>query len=356
MPALNDRLGPDKAEQSAAVAMRLMQQQGIAPTPPNYTVWYHFVSEDHPDLKRDMQDALKGNGIIEAQTVQTLYDRHFDIREERAKLEEAGNKFIGSISGLVGKLTEARSEYESIDSSMKDRLTRIGRSESRSDLQEQVIALVQDSAKVQALNSVLMDELEFVANEATSMKDTLVDAAQERRIDSLTGLANRDHFTDVLTSRMAEARANAQSLAIVMVDVDDFKIFNGKNGVDMGDNALKLIGSELARHCKDRDLAARYGGQEFAMIFEASNLQTALDRAESLRAAVAGRTIRSKKTGETLGQLTLSVGVATLMSRDDVSGFVERAHAELYTAKKTGKNKVCPTTRLAGAAVDQSTA
>lgn len=345
MPVLNDRLEPDRAEQHAAVAFRLMQQQGIAPTPPNYTVWYHFVSEDHPDLRREMQENLATQAAATSDITLDLYEKHFDVREERRKLETATVDFLQRMGSLSDTLGEARDEYQLLGDSMQYGLDRIGEATSREELQELVISLVRESVRAQALNNVLFEELTQATEEVEAIKDDLIELDHGRQVDSLTGLANRDRFLDMLDRRISEARANAQSVSIAVIDIDDFKAFNLAHGSQLGDQVIRLIGGELARSSKDRDVPCRFGGQEFAVLFDSTSLPDARDRADALRSAVTSRRIKRKGTGEDLGRVTLSIGIAGLTAADSAEKLVERARAELYTAKKTGKNKVSPSAR-----------
>jgi diguanylate cyclase (GGDEF)-like protein len=153
--------------------------------------------------------------------------------------------------------------------------------------------------------------------------------------DELTGLANRRCFDQMLRLEWQRAARTNTPLALLMIDVDNFKAFNDQNGHCRADEVLCEFGRTL-KSCGQRagDLAARYGGEEFAVILPDANTKWALVVAERIRLSML-------ESPQNLGGLTVSIGVASRRPRADrdPSALVKDADAALYRAKANGRNR-----------------
>jgi diguanylate cyclase len=126
----------------------------------------------------------------------------------------------------------------------------------------------------------------------------------------------------------------------MMTDVDHFKRFNDSFGHLTGDQVLKLVALSVKQNVKGQDTAARYGGEEFAVILPNTVLRSAITVAEHIRRAVMTKELMKRSTGEHLGRVTVSIGVATLQKGDTPQTLIERADTCLYAAKHNGRNRV----------------
>ncbi len=167
--------------------------------------------------------------------------------------------------------------------------------------------------------------------------------------DGLTGVANRRHFDLALDHTWLEAMQNGLSIAVAMLDVDHFKLYNDSFGHGVGDECLRAVASQLEDVLRgaggtDRDLIARYGGEEFAAILITDHRQAALI-AHQLRSAIEDMQ-RPHPRSSTAGIVTVSVGVAiatpSLGSSPIASpiGLCAAADTALYAAKNAGRNRV----------------
>ncbi|REJ75152.1 MAG: diguanylate cyclase [Acidobacteria bacterium] len=152
--------------------------------------------------------------------------------------------------------------------------------------------------------------------------------------DDLTGLANRRRFMALLEREFGDRSA----LALITLDVDHFKRINDRRGHAAGDEVLRSLGRTLRASTRRTDVAARIGGEEFAILLPDTVLRAALDVAEKLR-----RTVRSQPvtiTGEEPVHCTVSLGVASRAADDaDPSALLQRADEALYRAKRSGRDR-----------------
>ena len=126
----------------------------------------------------------------------------------------------------------------------------------------------------------------------------------------------------------------------MLTDVDHFKKFNDTFGHLTGDQVLRLVAMSVKQNVKGQDIAARYGGEEFAVVLPNTLLRSAITVADHIRRAVMAKELMKRSTGEHLGRVTISVGVASLRPDDTPQTLIERADTCLYAAKRAGRNQV----------------
>lgn len=195
-----------------------------------------------------------------------------------------------------------------------------------------------------SLNLKNQHELTQVRDKLTTMNRTLQTLAL---VDSLTGLANRRHFDLYLQRNVERSHRLRAPLALLMIDVDYFKIFNDTYGHPAGDDCLKRIGDTLAAlpH-RAEDLVTRYGGEEFAVIMPGTDREAALRFARQALEAIAELRIPNEGIDTPEKIVTISVGVqVSVTERSEAARhqLIAEADHALYVAKRAGKNRVSET-------------
>lgn len=157
--------------------------------------------------------------------------------------------------------------------------------------------------------------------------------------DPLTGLFNRRYFEETLRRELHRAGRDGKPLSIVLLDIDHFKRLNDGFGHDAGDAALKVVGEILGRRTRAGDIACRYGGEEFALVFPGMPADVASARVENLRAQIECEDIYFH--GRALDQVTVSAGIAVYPDHGiDMDSLVHGADGALYKSKEAGRNRV----------------
>jgi two-component system, cell cycle response regulator len=160
------------------------------------------------------------------------------------------------------------------------------------------------------------------------------EARQLADLDALTGLHNRRYFHETLDREVARASRYGRSLALLVLDLDDFKAVNDRIGHLAGDAVLAGAAERVRDVVRSADIACRVGGDEFAVILPESNLADADQLYRRIHDAVSARPIGQA------GHVHLSGGVAELRTEDDAASFFERADEALYRAKNSGKGRI----------------
>lgn len=157
--------------------------------------------------------------------------------------------------------------------------------------------------------------------------------------DALTGLLLRRTFHETATARLAEARRQRRPLSLALLDLDGFKSINDRHGHAAGDDVLATVGRLLTTRLRIEDLRARWGGEEFALVFGNESLQAAASVLDRLRVELGGVTF--KDGGGTLFSATFSAGVASYpQDGETLEVLLAVADARLYAAKRSGRDRV----------------
>ena len=167
--------------------------------------------------------------------------------------------------------------------------------------------------------------------------------------DPLTGLFNRRYMEEALAQEQHRAKRNEMQMAVIMIDIDHFKVFNDNFGHDGGDAVLRALGAFFQMHVRGSDIACRYGGEEFLLILSPSTADGALKRAERIREDAALLSVNHANSD--LANITLSLGLAIFPDHaSEAATIVKAADLALYQAKAEGRNRVVMYTPEAGQA------
>lgn len=161
-------------------------------------------------------------------------------------------------------------------------------------------------------------------------KELIDDLKRQADTDGLTGLLNHRAFQVRLREEAARAQRGEESIALAMIDLDEFKEYNDAHGHPAGDEVLRSFGARLRQLVRAYDVAARYGGEEFALVFPNMGEREATAAVERIREDMAAH-----------GPVTLSAGVAVRDGDEPIAEWIGRTDSVLYRAKARGRNRVC---------------
>ena len=189
----------------------------------------------------------------------------------------------------------------------------------------------------------------FHATVVMARVDTQVRILKQMRIieqfsfvDTLTNIPNRRQFDQALLKEWNRAKRENTPICLLMIDVDHFKMYNDTHGHQQGDKALQTVAGTIVSTLKrPTDIAARWGGEEFAVLLPNTSLDGAFQVAEELRKNIEAALIPCKEK-DSFHHITISAGVAEMQSDKNISieTLVLQADKALYKAKDTGRNKV----------------
>lgn len=158
--------------------------------------------------------------------------------------------------------------------------------------------------------------------------------------DPLTGLLNRRYLIERLAEELKRSKRQEFPMSFMMIDIDDFKLYNDRNGHQAGDLALEMTAQCLKSALRGADVASRYGGEEFCILLPQTTLEEATAIAERIRRRVLRMRFPHGKT-QPLGAVTVSIGVSAFQQGQETpETIIEAADRALYLSKSRGKNRV----------------
>jgi diguanylate cyclase (GGDEF)-like protein len=203
------------------------------------------------------------------------------------------------------------------------------------------VLLIAGQLAVSLDNARIYASLEHkVAERTRDLEDANRQLQQLSITDPLTGLANRRRLADLLAAEWQRGLRTGHRVAVAMIDVDLFKLFNDHYGHLAGDACLRKVAAAANDTASGDHLVARYGGEEFAVVLLGEDVAAARRAAERIRAAV--EALGEPHAKSPIGRVTVSIGVASLIPTPDSTPeqLIEAADVQLYQAKRDGRNRV----------------
>jgi diguanylate cyclase len=185
--------------------------------------------------------------------------------------------------------------------------------------------------------SSMTEKVELLEKQSRNFEKRIQEQQARSLQDALTKLNNRAAFDEYFAREMVRFHNKNFDLAIVVMDLDNFKRINDTYGHTAGDKTLQVISSTLKKHVGSDAFIARYGGEEFVLVFSGTNQENLIDKLNRLRLQVAKLPFKFKSNKVTI---TISIGVTHIKQDDNVHMAFERADGALYQAKEKGKNNV----------------
>jgi diguanylate cyclase len=335
-----DSIDFDYATSPAKQATNLMSTHRVRPTPDNFSVWFRYAAGTSPELNKTI-DVLIGNKRgFDAATNRDLV-RIFLLGNQQADLSDKLRKLVSTAKDL---LTSAIDDQKAQIKTLHDVSTRADQADPKSLIGKLLDELLKATSRAKTL------EVSFnkASQELDKMRETLARSDQNAKTDPLTGLANRRGLDEKLHTAQIKTMERGDPLSVLLIDIDHFKRFNDTYGHQVGDQVLRLTAGMFKQQLRDGDFAARYGGEELMGVLEDADLKATKAIAERIRLTISERKMRKRSTGEELGAITVSIGVAEFQPGESVSDLIERADRALYHAKHAGRNRTATELDLEG--------
>ncbi len=333
----------EDSEQAAALARRAldhMERLRITPHPDNFEVWYAFVAGIDAELTRTLTELLDDQAAFDPDSYQAI-KRSYLGSETTELLHSASESVDTMIASALSSLDAASSNARDYGSKLADFTGSLTIDIEQDSVRKLIAGLIAETRAVMSRNTELESELTDASNRIERLRDNLEDARRASETDGLTGLPNRRAFDLGLEAEIQRARQEDTPLTLLVADIDHFKHFNDTFGHRVGDEVLKLFSRIMKSLLKGRDKPARYGGEEFCALLPATDLEGALSVAEQVRKTISVKALKSARTGQSYGQITVSIGVAELAADDDSATLLDRGDAAMYLAKNSGRNRTC---------------
>ena len=330
----------EQASEYMRLAIPMMKKYGIAMTPANYAVWYEHVAGTNVALSDALEKVIEESGQLTDQQSRDLYERFFDRERDRSALLEMRQELTKVLREVITFIYSGVVTTDKTNNHLNGLLDKLHQDMTPKQVHELIEEVLAETRLAVSAGELLNERLNTAMSEMQSLKKELDETRREAKTDTLTRLANRKAFDDLVTKVTKDADNTGMEVCLIFCDLDMFKDINDKHGHLVGDQVLKVVANTLKESVKGRDLVARYGGEEFSIILVNTSLQNAKVVAENIRQEISSKRIQRKDTHESLGVITMSFGVARYVPSEGVESFMQRADRALYMSKRKGRNSV----------------
>ena len=316
----------------------LLTQEKLPPTPINYSVFYCYLSGFSSALTQVIDSIRQDKKTFTLPLMLELYEKYVlgsETLEQQEKIQQSLEQVMREASEEVAQVNDEASDYTTLITQHSNTLS--------TDKDPQAMSLVlnqilQDTRSMVNSNKLIQERMQDTNNEITKLKTELASVKKAAEQDALTGLKNRGAFDQKMKHIMTSKEV--KEVTLIIIDIDHFKRINDNFGHLVGDRVIRYISSLLTQLIDKKNFISRYGGEEFTVILEGVPIEDTQLLANKVRIAMANSKLQRKGSQDTLGQVTLSAGIASLSVKDNAESFIARADKALYQAKETGRNKV----------------
>jgi len=338
------RYPQSKIESSELLRLVLPQiaRNGSGCQPPSYTLWYEYVSGSNPSLSSALDKRLSDGRPLSVEETHAFYSRYIADREVVAT-DDLQSQLQRTLEGLANMASSAGHEARRYGESLQDCGAQLDAPAGAPDvdtLRTLIAALATETRRMQDSNLRLSAELDAKRTEMLELSEKLATVRSEALLDPLTGLTNRRGLQKAIDERLNTDAQGLQGCSLLMVDIDHFKKVNDSHGHLFGDKVLQAVARMLRACIKGQDMAVRFGGEEFAVLLPDTPISGAASLAESIRQVVSKGQIRRGEGGSTIGQVTVSIGVACYKLAESFDEWIDRADRALYASKQRGRDCV----------------
>ena len=250
------------------------------------------------------------------------------------------DKVDGILRSLAKILQAQVSDNDAYSERLNGASARLSQHTSAGPITEIVMALIDDNREMREKLSKTRDQLEESRLRVLQLQNNLERSEEAGLRDVVTMIGNRRFFDLALSQELERARRTGGGLCLALADLDRFKLVNDRFGHLVGDRLLRLFAEILTQNVRGQDRVARYGGEEFAILLPGTGIDEAAQAVQRIRKVLESKQWTLETSGERVGRVTASFGVAKLRPNDTGADLLQRADTNLYEAKARGRNCV----------------
>lgn len=330
---------PSEAELQRELYNRIgafLFENQLEPSPANYELAHTYMGGENRRLIDAVDRAIAQDGRLTEEMAELI------LTESRSELtaEKLGNlvdEAQAGLKGIAALLKQSGADAQAYGDALE---TSAAVLEDESAPRESLSALLDLTRSMINKTRAAEQQLRQTGKRMSALRTNLAEARRAAESDPLTGLANRRALEVRLSRAVEHARNSAEPLSLVFFDIDHFKVINDTHGHDVGDRVLRFIAARLAATSGNNFYVARYGGDEFVMLLENVDADETYMIVDKCRQELAERRLFEKQSGDPIGQISFSAGVAQWRPGEAARDLLHNADRALYRGKREGRDQV----------------
>ena len=328
----------DRAASIASNALALIRSLQLPATPRVYELCYAYATGEYPMVKAAINNLLNRRVAVSLDMIEQIAAKYVSRGGIQDELVSVGSRVAHEVEQVLTTLdrTDIGSAYDDFVRASAALSTTRHTDALLIDVKE----LQRTSIEIGEEKRKLEAQLNASNAELASLRAQLQKLQSTTGSDPVTGLPNRHEFKPLLKQAIGEAAGRDGSLCLLLADIDAFTSFNESWGYDRGDQVLCLVAMEIRQKVNQLGTAVRSGGAQFAVILPDTPVESVRAIAEQVRSAIMQREVMIRSTGEKLGRIGMSFGIASARRGDTTDSLTERTDENLRSAKMLGGNRV----------------
>lgn len=320
------------------LALSKLSQSKLAITPVNYALVYFYVAGNDLALNKRLDVLFKNTEQWNDEAANTLFNRYICEFNDRVN-EELREELLMTMAQILGSLIDMAGKTALSSAVLEKHLVTLASSNEPKNILHIASDIISETRNFVEQTRKFESDLSDSTQEISFLKGELDQARQQASLDALTNLHNRRGFDLAIEETMVTSLSEELNFCLLILDIDHFKIINDTHGHLVGDKVLIGLSKLLTKHMRGNDYLARFGGEEFSVILRETPITGAFSVAENLRKSIEKLRLKHVKTGEQIGQVTISIGVANYRKGESVVDLIHRCDRALYRAKSLGRNR-----------------
>ncbi len=328
-----------QASEYLRMVVPFLSKYKIPASPLNYRIGYDFISGNNVELKKALDSFIHDHEELSEKILLELYKQF---------ITEGNGEAVDSVRQELQKvIDQIQNEYDNSSSELSDYLTSLNSfvdilsgSGEKESLALETQKVVESTVSTEVSQRNFESQLSCMMDEMQTLRKQLEQVREESLTDALTSLSNRKAFDQLLAKQIQLNTELNIPFCLVIADIDYFKKFNDSYGHLVGDKVPKYVAKTIKSCVKGKDVAARFGGEEFVLILPETEMAGAVTVAEHVRVAISKSALIDHNKNINYGKITISLGVSSYQPGDEPADLIKRADQALYRAKENGRNRI----------------
>jgi diguanylate cyclase len=338
-PALNYSETIEQANENLRLVLPMLAKFKLPPNPINYTLCYEYIAGANRELHNILDKVLKEEKGLSREAAIELYRRYiWDV--ERRTVEEQSKHLYVAMTDTISEIEHTTNETDKSRQMLGQYSEQLSESSNLLEMRDIISEVVLETRSIARSSNDLHQMLSETKQEVATLREELERSRQQATTDPLTGLLNRRAFDQELMQAASDVNESRENLSLLMIDIDNFKAVNDNHGHLIGDKVIRFVATQIRKNVKGRDIVARVGGEEYAVLLPKTQLDNARILAESIRGSIERSRLKRIDNSQPLGGITISIGVTSYKHGEVTEDFLQRADGALYKSKNGGKNRV----------------
>ncbi len=328
-----------KAGEYLRLSLNYIAKYNLPANPVNYTVWYEYVSGKNLKLKKAIDHSFKNAKPLNSDKIENLYEKYV-TDGDRIVVGKLLTKISLMLKDVTSHVSDTEGDLAGHGRNLGDLAEQISEAHDYTDIRNIVDQMIVETKALVQSGKRLQTRMKISSDDLRQLHEDLEQSQMEAQTDALTSLINRRGLEKKLELERIRAKQNNSPFSIILADIDHFKQVNDNFGHLVGDSVLKNLAVTLKAHLRQNDIAARYGGEEFLILLPETSIDGAKAVAQKIKKTLSAKEWKLKGTGESMGKITLSMGISMYKLNEPEKDLIKRADDALYLAKDRGRDKI----------------